>query len=262
MKGKSLQPDTVTLPHGAKGHWIGNKNAKKVIVYYHGKAPDHPICPQPNPTNPHPGGGFALSGGEGHFTFYNGLIESLNANGHDVALFFLSYTLTPHASYPTQLRQAVEALRYILISTPRTPADVIVGGDSAGGNLALAVLLHLTHPHPEIEPLAADLAPLAGVVAFAPWANFAVDGPSMQKNRYKDVIPPEALVNWSRAYLAGKTADAWSEPNRAPLEWWKGAKAEHVLILAGGDEILFSPIDDFAKKFQVCLSSSLGDHGH
>ena len=27
---------TVNLPHGARGHWIGDSNAKKVLVYYHG----------------------------------------------------------------------------------------------------------------------------------------------------------------------------------------------------------------------------------
>ncbi|KAF9886333.1 hypothetical protein FE257_011592 [Aspergillus nanangensis] len=240
MKQKGLQPESVSLNHGATGHWIGNKTAKKVLIYYHG-------------------GGFALGGSDGHFTFYSDLITQLNANGHDVALFFLSYTLTPHAAYPTQLRQSVEALRYILTSTQRSPSDVIVGGDSAGGNLALAVLLHLTHPHPEIDAIAgsSEMAPLAGVVAFAPWVNFATDGASMQTNRYKDVIPPEALEMWSRAYLAKKPSDAWSEPNRAPVEWWKGAKTEHVLILAGGDEILFSAIDDFAKKFQAVVPNTM-----
>lgn len=36
MKKHGLQPETVDLPHDAKGLWLGNKNAKKVVVYYHG----------------------------------------------------------------------------------------------------------------------------------------------------------------------------------------------------------------------------------
>jgi hypothetical protein len=36
MKKRGLQPESVTLPHNTEGHWIGNKNAKNVIVYYHG----------------------------------------------------------------------------------------------------------------------------------------------------------------------------------------------------------------------------------
>lgn len=39
MKKRGLQPETVTLPHDTEGHWIGNKNAKNVIVYYHGASP-------------------------------------------------------------------------------------------------------------------------------------------------------------------------------------------------------------------------------
>jgi acetyl esterase/lipase len=177
-------------------------------------------------------------------------VADLSANGHDVAIFFLAYTLTPHATYPAQLRQAVEALRYILTETNRSPSNVIVGGDSAGGNLAFAVLLHLSHPHPEIEPVAISTN-LAGVFGFAPWVSFRTDGASMDANRYRDVIPPDALKRWSSAYLASRESDAWSEPALAPVEWWAGAKTDQVLILAGQHEILFSAIDDFAERFKV-----------
>lgn len=34
---KGIQTEnTVSLKSGATGHWIGNKNAKNVVVYYHG----------------------------------------------------------------------------------------------------------------------------------------------------------------------------------------------------------------------------------
>ncbi|RJE19234.1 hypothetical protein PHISCL_08422 [Aspergillus sclerotialis] len=192
MKENNLPAETVTLPHGTVGHWFGKKDAKNVLIYYHG-------------------GGFALAASAGHFNFVNNLITTLNNNGHDVALFFLAYTLTPSASYPTQLRQSVEALRYILSDQSRSPSSVLVGGDSAGGNLALATLLHLSHPHPEIDPLPIT-EKLAGVFAFAPWVSFRPDWPSLEGNRYKDIIPKEALMKWSAAYLNGKEADAWSEP--------------------------------------------------
>lgn len=39
MKKRGLKPETVALPHNTEGHWIGNKNAKNVIVYYHGASP-------------------------------------------------------------------------------------------------------------------------------------------------------------------------------------------------------------------------------
>lgn len=186
-----------------------------------------------------------------HFEFWVDLLQVVNGNGHDIAVFFPRYTLTPRARYPTQLRQATEALRYILTDTGRSPSNVIVGGDSAGGNLAMATLLHLSHPHPEIEPISLS-APLAGVFGFAPWVNFNRDWPSMTENAYKDIIPPSALEKWSSAYLNNGEGDSWSEPSRAPAEWWKDVKTERILILAGADEILLSPIEAFAKKVKVC----------
>ncbi|KAL2855843.1 Alpha/Beta hydrolase protein [Aspergillus pseudoustus] len=236
MKEHNITPETVILNHGATGLWIGDKDAENVVVYYHG-------------------GGFALPAVAGHFAFLSTLVDDLNKNGHSVAIFFLAYTLTPPAEYPTQLRQAVEALRYTLTQGARDPSNVVVGGDSAGGNLAFAVLLHLTHPHPEIDPITLpDGADLAGVFGFAPWVSFARDGKSIRANQYKDVIPEEGLKVWSEAYLGKRReGDAWSEPAKAPLEWWAGGKAKRVLILAGGDEILFSAVEKFAKKLRTVL---------
>jgi acetyl esterase/lipase len=196
-----------------------------------------------------PGGGFAIPAIAAHFEFWLDMLQALNETGHDLAVFFPQYTLTPHATYPTQLRQAVEALRYIINETGRSPANVIIGGDSAGGNLTAATLLHLSHPHPEIEPLALS-APLAGVFAYAPWINFSTEWPSMKDNLWKDIITPDVLTRWSASYRAEKPADNWNEPLNAPAEWWDGAKAERILVLAGGDEILLSPIQEFVKKIK------------
>ncbi|THC96536.1 hypothetical protein EYZ11_003980 [Aspergillus tanneri] len=243
MKHKGLPPETVTLQHGATGHWIGNKNATNVVIYFHG-------------------GGFAVSAISGHFAFYFQILSDLNTSDHDIAIFFVSYSLTPTYTYPVQLRQSVEALRYIILETGRSPSNVIVGGDSAGGNLALTVLLHLSHPHPEIEPLDGYItSPLAGVFAFAPWVRFRTDWPSIQENQSKDLISGPVLEFWAKEYLGGFTGDVWSEPGRASLEWWMDASryTKKVLFLAGRDEILFSGIEEFVKKFKGRRRSREGD---
>ena len=100
------------------------------------------------------GGGFNFAASLMHFDFfYRHIVQPFNESGHDVAFFFVGYTLTPCASYPTQLIQAAEALRYIIHGTKRPASSVMLGGDSAGGNLVLGLLLHLSHPHPDIEPI-------------------------------------------------------------------------------------------------------------
>ncbi|KAJ5135458.1 uncharacterized protein N7515_004736 [Penicillium bovifimosum] len=230
MKKRGLALEVVPLPHDTEGYWLGNKNAKNVIVYYHG-------------------GGFAMPASAVHFEFWLDMLSILNGTGQDVAVFFPRYSLTPHTRYPTQLRQAVEALRHIIVTTGRSASNVIIGGDSAGGNLASATLLHLSHPHPEIEPLPLD-APLAGVFAYAPWISFSTQWPSMESNRWKDIITPGGLIRWAQEYVDGKVADNWNEPLNAPAEWWAGARTERILILVGSDEILLSPVEEFVKKIQ------------
>ncbi|KAJ5561653.1 hypothetical protein N7535_003885 [Penicillium sp. DV-2018c] len=230
MKKRGLANETVPLPHDTEGYWLGNKDAKNVIVYYHG-------------------GGFAIPATPVHFEFWLDMLDMLNKSGHDLAVFFPRYSLTPHKTYPTQLRQAVEALRHIIVTTGRSPSNVIIGGDSAGGNLATATLLHLSHPHPEIEPLELD-APLAGVFAYAPWVSFGTEWPSMESNRWKDIITPGCLIGWAKEYVGSRGKDNWNEPLNAPTEWWAGARTERIMILAGEDEILLSPVGELVKKIR------------
>jgi hypothetical protein len=35
-KENGFVPQSITLPSGAQAHWIGNKSAKQVVIYYHG----------------------------------------------------------------------------------------------------------------------------------------------------------------------------------------------------------------------------------
>jgi hypothetical protein len=36
MKRKGVKPETVFFKDGALGHWLGNKDAKKVVIYFPG----------------------------------------------------------------------------------------------------------------------------------------------------------------------------------------------------------------------------------
>lgn len=36
MKKRGLDPAVVPLPNDTEGYWLGNKEAKNVVVYYHG----------------------------------------------------------------------------------------------------------------------------------------------------------------------------------------------------------------------------------
>ena len=214
------------------------------------------------------GGGFSLPAAEDHIKYSHHLITTVTqSTNQDIAVFFLSYSLLADATYPTQLTQAVDALHHILTTTPRSPSNIFIGGDSAGGNLAVTVLLHLTHPQPEIEAeiplsgLVTDEEPLGGVYAIAPWVSFRTDcWPSIEKNQYKDLITAAELQKWSAAYTAGaKPGDPWCEPFLAPAEWWEGFRAKGLLVTAGADEILLSCVEAFVEKVREGCAKEEGD---
>lgn len=183
----------------------------------------------------------------GYYKYWADIVKSLT--DRDLAIFVLSYSLAPHAQYPVQLNQAVEALRFILDQTKCSASHILLGGDSAGGNLAVAVLLHIVHPHPQITKL--DLyEPLAGVCVFAPWSMLNA-GRGQKADCSGDVVTPDVAEPWSRAYLGTAPGDYYTDVATAPVEWFKTLPVRQILVLGGQNEIMLPLIEDFVEKVRV-----------
>jgi len=75
--------------------------------------------------------------------------------------FALDYRLAPEHRFPTQLEDALSAYRWLLESGTH-PDDLVVLGDSAGGNLALALLLTARNMQLALPALAIVLSPAGG----------------------------------------------------------------------------------------------------
>ncbi|KAJ0121967.1 hypothetical protein J7T55_002478 [Diaporthe amygdali] len=150
---EQLKEDIEVLPDG-RPHilWIGDRRkATKIVYFFHG-------------------GGYITPAIPGHMEWC--LQAYVVANKHmrnsrdRVAVAVLQYTLTPQARFPTQMCQAASGLAHLLRSGVR-PSQLVVGGDSAGGNLTVQLLSHLLHPYPLAEKI--DLAePLAGAFLVSP----------------------------------------------------------------------------------------------
>jgi acetyl esterase/lipase len=231
-KDNDFTPESITLPSGAQAHWFGSSSVKKVIVYFHG-------------------GGYVMPCGPGHQTWLNDLQKSL---GPDVSALLLAYDLAPEHTYPTQLKQAVELLRYLVETEGRNPSDLVLGGDSAGGNLTLAVLSHLAHPHPEIQPLVLA-SKIQAAMLISPWASLTqTNTPAFVTNAERDMLDARTLNRWSAAFLGDSSpfaGDFYSEPVLAAPDWWTPVAdvVGEVLIWAGDNEILKDGILAFAEKF-------------
>lgn len=234
IKKTRQMSETVDLGHGALGHWVGDKNADNVLIWYHG-------------------GGFSLPANLGYFNYFARLIDEMKGSNKSLAVFSLTYTLAPHATYPVQLRQAVECLRYVLDHTHHTPGNVYLGGDSAGGNLVGGVLSHVAHPHPHIKALPVS-ENLGGAVMIAPWTCLETEFPPDQAIYCGgDLITQDVAGPWAGAYLGGAKRDYYTDLSSAPTEWYHDFKVDSVLITGGGNEILLPYIQDLAQKFQVRL---------
>ncbi|KAG5945424.1 hypothetical protein E4U53_006709 [Claviceps sorghi] len=187
---------------------------------------------------------------DGHFKFMMRFIKSRPSTRPSLAIFFPEYTLAPAARYPTQLTQAVEALRYLIATTRRSPSSIILGGDSAGGNLVAGVLAHLTHRHEAIDELVLT-EPLAGAVMMAPWT--APNKPDARLAGYggRDILSKAALDGWARNYMGAAAGDDYTDPCHAPAEWFRGLPVKRILVTAGQHEYFLPSIDAFVKTLQA-----------
>ena len=155
-----------------------------------------------------------------------------------VPVFAPDYRLAHHAPFPAAFEDAVSAW-YILCHVQKIPANrIVLGGDSAGGGLALALLAHL---------LASGETP-AGLVGFSPWTDLTLTSPSLEANEATDAILPRArMPDLCDIILQG--ADP-ADPRISPLHAdWKTPPP--VYLQASETEILRDDARRMAEKLRA-----------
>ena len=166
------------------------------------------------------GGGY-VSGGPAHYRHFVWRIADALA----ATVWVLAYRLAPEHPFPAALEDAAEAYAYLAESAANTSA-LFVMGDSAGGGLALALLMKLRDQNRAL-PRAA--------VALSPWTDLALTGASLLENARADpMLNARHLPDIARLYLGN--ADPRT-PYASPL-YGDPAHLPPVLIQVGSDEIL------------------------
>jgi acetyl esterase/lipase len=243
--------DVQPLPDGRSSLlWIGDRRrASKFVLFFHG-------------------GGYIAPALAGHFEWCArayllaspaaAAAESADGGEEDeeVAVAFLQYTLCPGEVYPAQLRQAADALAHLLGSGVR-PGSLVIGGDSAGGNLTAQVLGHLLRPRPGVREV--RLAePLRGAFLVSPLLSVRNDcWGSVARNGRIDMLSCETtdkIVDYvvePREFKAEMAAQkGWAMPMdlEDPEAWFKGLDAvvREVYVTAGEQEILRDQGVEFA----------------
>ena len=208
-------------------------------------------CGCPDPTG-FTGGGYVLPLTPGHLEFCWQIKQTVRQHGPDIAILVVQYTLAPQTVYPEQVKQSVEAVRYVMSTLGKRSSDIILGGDSAGGTLALDVVIHAQHPHPSIAPLT-PATPYRGLLLISPWVDFSINNESWKRNGDKDICTAAAFKTWSEAYLGSMPSDNYSEPCRATTEYFERVQARKILVTAGQEEVLVDAVTALANQIKVRL---------
>ena len=167
------------------------------------------------------GGGYT-AGGLDYAKGFGGLLAAQTR----VSVFCVAYRLAPEHKFPAAQDDAMEAYQYLLDSGYQ-PENIAVVGESAGGGLALSLVLRLRD---EGKPLPAC------VVGISPWADLTLSGSSYNNNvRLDPTLIRESLAYYVIAYAAGHEDEAYVSP---VLGDYTGFPP--TLLFAGSDEILLS----------------------
>ncbi|KAL2068405.1 hypothetical protein VTL71DRAFT_16503 [Oculimacula yallundae] len=244
-KRRGQIPKSEILSDGTRAHWIGDSNAEKLVLNFHG-------------------GGYVLPASEYMVDFMFQVVDVLNKKGKNVACLFLAYDLAPGAQYPRQLQQASSLINHLVHTLKISPSNIIITGDSAGANLALSLLSHISHPHPNPTIPRVELpTPFLGLVLISPWVSFDTTLPSFVENEFKDCVSQPGGKKWSAAFLNcawphDGFKDNYNEASIAPADWWEGLQVKDVCVMCGSEEVLRDGIVEFEKKLRKGVGKDTG----
>ncbi len=201
---------TETSIDGMYGEWVSVNRAhmkKYVLLYCHG-------------------GGYSTGS-----SLYGRTLTTKLASSTSMDVLSFDYRLAPEYRYPAPLEDAMKAWNYLMMFGYGA-RDVILAGDSAGGNLALTLTLKLKEE--------GRLLP-RGLVLFSPWTDMTGSGKS---HHTKEGIDPVLDAAYLQEAIQSYLGDAPSEellknPYVSPL-FGEFEGFPPTYIQAGDQEVLQS----------------------
>ena len=189
------------------------EKSSKIVIYLHG-------------------GGFVYDMTAGQYELVNRLaVQAM------VTIFVVHYSLAPEYSFPTQLNE-IEKIYLWLMKEGHKPKEIFFAGDSAGGNMAIAIILLLRDkkiPLPQ------------GVISMSPVLDGTYSYSSFIKNEASDFILSSQKLHFFRdSYLGGESpTNPLASPAFADL---KGLPK--IQLFVGDKEMLFDDAVIFSKKLK------------
>ncbi len=176
------------------------------------------------------GGGFTIGSTKDHLGLCSRLSHSTQAR-----IFSVDYRLAPEHRFPAALNDCL--LAYETLLTKYDPAQIMIAGISAGGNLLLSMLQVMTQ---KAIPMP------SAAIAMSPAVDLLFKGESIKRNENNDWIFPERLANLRENYLgATNPKDPLVSPIFGDLTGFPP-----LLIQVGTHELLLDDIRLFVSKLK------------
>jgi acetyl esterase/lipase len=145
------------------------------------------------------------------------------------------YRLAPEHPFPAAFDDAIAAYRALLDEAGGDASRIVLGGDSAGGGLAVAMSVALRD--------AGEHLPRA-LVLLSPWLDLTCTSPSWDSRFEGDPVLDHSLRDAAERYLDGADArDPLCSPLFADL-----SGLPPTLVLVGTHEILYDDSVSFAES--------------
>jgi len=180
------------------------------------------------------GGGYVMAGSDTHV----GMCSHL-AQGSGGRVLSVDYRLAPEDPFPAATDDAFAAYSWLL-DQGVAGNRIVVAGDSAGGGLALGLLLRVRD---------AGLTLPAGAALMSPWVDLTGSGDSLLANASIDpILSPELLAHWATLYAGDSLADPAASPLYADL-----SGLPPVMVQVGAREVLY---DDGLRLVERLLAAN------
>jgi len=210
-------PDDIEIKNvdarGVPAEWqiVPGADEDKVLLYFHG-------------------GGFILMSPQTHRALTTRIAQLTK-----MRVLSIDYRLAPEYPFPAALEDCIVAYKWLL-SEGYKSENIIIGGDSAGGNLTLTCLIKLRDEGVELP---------AGAIMLSPATEFTNESTTMYKNAPTDpILADVGLFWWMPSFLAG--ADP-KNPLISPL-YADLTGLPPILIQVSTTEMLYDHSTRFAKR--------------
>lgn len=146
----------------------------------------------------------------------------------------VEYRLAPEAPFPAALEDGVAAYRYAL-EQYGDASNIVVGGESAGGGLALSTVL---------SALEQELPAPSSVFGFSPWVDMEMTGATAKPGAVDDpTVAVEMLQLMQSLYIAEQPGNPLASPLNADL-----GGMPPMFLAAGTREVLYDDSVRLANK--------------